>query len=126
MRISRTTILGLVALFGITQLTSAQSGAKAPPPPGKLVKQLGVDAQKPAPLPIMGAYVRDRVSVADPSGEISALSILTPQKPERLNPAPFSPWNLPDPFEHANVIRLRQPWPESFDLPLLIQPPTRR
>jgi hypothetical protein len=115
-------------LFGLVAMTLAavnfgQSGA---PPKAPLAKQYAVDVQKPVPLPILGAYVRDRVSVADPTLEISAIAILTPQAPWRLNPVPFSPWNLPDPFERANEIRLREPPPENTELPLFIVSPTRR
>ncbi len=95
-------------------------------PAGPLAKQLATDAQAAVPLPILGVQVRDRISVADPSMEISALSILREQKPQRLNPVAFSPWNLPDPFENAIVIRLREPWAEEPMPPLFVTPPTGR
>ena len=90
-----------------------------------LAKQQGVDVQSVPPLPILGNYVKDRVSLADPSWEVSGFLILSPQSPERLNSVPFSAWNLPDPFENAVVIRLREVWAETPDLPRFIVPPTR-
>jgi hypothetical protein len=116
-----------IVMLGVAGLAAVYFGAAAAQtPPGKLMKQPSVDVQKPTPLPVMGTYVRDRVSVADPSMEISAASILKPQKAERVVPAPFTPWNLPDPFEHAETIRLREPLPENTELPVFVAPLTRR
>ena len=110
---------------------AANVGAPAAPQPtvlpaGPLAKQLAANPQVAAPLPILGVQVRDRISVADPSMEISALSILREQKPQRLNAVAFSPWNLPDPFENAIVIRLRELWAEEPMPPLFVTPPTGR
>jgi hypothetical protein len=113
-------------VLGMATVTPISFGQAVAPPKGKLVKPISIDVQKPAPLPTLGAYVRDRVSVADPSAEISARSILKRQNPARLNPVPFAPANLPDPFEHAEAVRLRTPWPESPEPPLFVVPPTKR
>ncbi len=98
----------------------------APLQTGPLAKQLGTDVQPPIPLPILGAYLRDRASVADPSMEISAMSLVRDQKPERVNPVSFAPWNLPDPFETSLAIRLRELWPEQPTPPPFLLAPTAR
>lgn len=94
-------------------------------PAGSLAKEPGLDVRTPPPLPTFGTYVADRVSVADPSLEISVAQTRTPQQPARTAEVPFTPWNLPDPFENAEVVRLRQAWPESAEPPAF-QSPTRR
>lgn len=73
-----------------------------------------------------GQYVRDRASLADPTWEASMLLILDPKSPWRDAPLPFHPLNLPDPFEAANAVRLRSPWPETTELPRFVVPPTGR
>lgn len=106
-------------------------GEPSPPratalPAGPLAKQVVGELKSADLLPVLGAYVRDRVSLSDPSMEISAQSILTPQNPERLTPAPFMAWNLPDPFENATIVRLRAEWPEATEPPLSVGAATRR
>lgn len=93
---------------------------------GLLARQQAFELKTADPVPYLGLYVKDRISVTDPSMEISAQGILTPQNPERLAPAPFTPLNLPDPFEHATVVRLRTAWTEAAEPPLFLQQPTRR
>lgn len=95
-------------------------------PAGPLARQDGLDPLTPPPLPTLGNYVTDRVSVGEPSLDASVALTRTPQMPARTAEVPFTPWNLPDPFEHAAVVRLRQPWTESPDLPLFPVAPTRR
>lgn len=91
-------------------------------PDGLLYQQIVMDLKSAPPLPYLGAYVKDRISLADPTGEISAQAILKPQSPERANPAPFAPWNLPDPFENWLAIQLRDAWPEIAELPVWRKP----
>lgn len=91
-------------------------------PDGVLYQQIVLDSKSAPPLPFLGAYVKDRVSLADPTAELSAFAILRPLSPERSNPAAFSPWNLPDPFENGQAIQLREPWAEIVELPLWRKP----
>ncbi|MEI7683544.1 MAG: hypothetical protein WCL32_00845 [Planctomycetota bacterium] len=104
------------------------TGDREPPaemkvPPATLFVQ-------PDPVPeimgIFGQYVRDRVSLADPSWEASMSLILDPKMPWRDATLPFQAYNLPDPFESANTIRLRTPLPEAAELPRFGVPPTGR
>lgn len=111
-------------------LSELRVHAQAPPqvvlPAGPLAKQWAPDVKTPIPLPLLGGYVADRVSLADPSLEASVGLTREPQTPARAGEAPFSPWNLPDPFEHANTVRLRQPWPEDPNPPTFPVRPTSR
>lgn len=91
-----------------------------------LLKQYVVDMRKALELPALAVYAADRISLADPSLEISVQNSLRPPQPERVNQTPFSPWNIPDPFENAQTIRLRSPWAETPEPPLFVSPPTRR
>ena len=87
---------------------------------GQPVIQWAPDTRTPSPMPILAVYARDRASLADPSLEASVAATLTPQQPERLAPAAFSPANLPDPFEHAQTIRPSRPWPELHQMPAFL------
>lgn len=95
-------------------------------PTGLLAKQYVLELKADDSLPVLGAYVKDRVAVSDPTMELSARSILSAQNPERLTPVPFTPWNLPDPFEHVEAVRLRKVWAESPEPPAFLLPPTGR
>ena len=95
-------------------------------PAGELVKQWAPSAQEAPPLPIFGLYLKDRTSLADPSLEASTGMTRTPQSPARVGEVPFSPWNLPDPFENGTAIRLRDPWAENPLPPLFPNSPTRK
>lgn len=111
-------------------LIAAWFGTPEPPraivmPDGPLSKQPGLNAQATPPLPLIGQYARDRVSLADPSWEASMTMILLPQNPERVELAPFTPFNVPDPFENAMAVRLRETWAENPAPPRFITPPTR-
>jgi hypothetical protein len=91
-----------------------------------LVRLWGPDVQTPLPLPILGAAVRDRASLADPSLEASALATQGPVAVRRAEPVPFQPMNLPNPFEHAEAVRLRQPVEEQPAPPLTARPLSAR
>jgi hypothetical protein len=95
-------------------------------PAGELVKQWAPSAQQPPPLPMFGVYLKDRTSLADPSLEASTGMTRKPQSPARAGEVPFSPWNLPDPFENGTVIRLRDPWAENPLPPVFPNSPTRK
>ena len=95
-------------------------------PTGLLAKQYVLELKADDALPVLGGYAKDRVAVSDPTMELCARGILSAQNPERLIPVPFTPWNLPDPFEHVEAVRLRVVWAESPEPPAFLQPPTRR
>jgi hypothetical protein len=108
-------------------IASSAEGPKAPKlPAGELWRQWSPDAKTPPPLPILGKYAADRTSLADPTLETSVETTRTPQSPARAGAVPFAPLNLPDPFENATTIRLRQPWAENAEPPLFVIAPTRR
>ncbi|MCI0680743.1 MAG: hypothetical protein L0Y71_01450 [Gemmataceae bacterium] len=79
----------------------------------------------PLPLPILATAVRDRASLADPSLDASIAAAKAKIEPVRKQPVPFQAANLPDPFEHANTIRLRNPLDENPAPPLSVNPLTR-
>jgi hypothetical protein len=81
-------------------------------PAGAKIRWPSPDINQPIPLPILARQVMDRSSLDDPSAEASQAAALAPKVPDRTTPAPFLRLNLPDPFEHRNVIRLRTPPPE--------------
>jgi hypothetical protein len=95
-------------------------------PVGELVKQWAPSAAEAPPLPVFGLYLKDRTSLADPSLEASTGMTRTPQAPVRVGEVPFSPWNLPDPFENGTAIRLRDPWVENALPPFFPNSPTRK
>jgi hypothetical protein len=85
-----------------------------PPPlpadPGARV--VAPDPAEPPPLPVLAHYAPERQSLDDPTGDFSLRAALAAPPPERTGPAPFLRLTLPDPFEHAEVVRLRTPLPE--------------
>ncbi|MCI0380234.1 MAG: hypothetical protein L0215_21830 [Gemmataceae bacterium] len=61
----------------------------------------------PEPLPILAQPARDRVGLGDATIEFSLSAALGAVRAERAGPLPFTPFNLPDPFELSQAIRLR-------------------
>src|SRR4051812_47628898 len=94
----RTTAAGWLLLSLVTSL-SAEGPAPRP-------------RDNVPPLPIFGTYTKDQIPAADPSLEVSVALTKAPLAPARIGEVPFVPSNLPDPFENAETVRLRQPWPE--------------
>jgi hypothetical protein len=71
-----------------------------------LTKQSGPDPANPADVPILSAKpVPDRASLADPTVEFTARSVVSPTLPLRTQPAGFLRFNLPEPFEHSAAAR---------------------
>ena len=91
-------------------------------PAGPLVRLWSPDVNEPLPLPILGAAVRDRGSLADPSLEASVAATQAKLNPARTQAVPFQPQNLPDPFEHRQTVRLRQALDELPAPPLSLRP----
>ncbi len=92
-------------------------------PPGTLIRLQSRDIHQPIPLPVLGLMQPDRAPLTDPTVEASTAAALANAMPQRLTPAPFVRLNLPDPFEHAQAVRLRTPPPENATPPG-IQPRT--
>jgi hypothetical protein len=97
--------------------------AAAPPlparpdlPAGLLVNTRGPDANRPTALPAGGQPVPDRVPLDDPTADFSTRLATSAPAPDRSGPAPFVRVNLPDPFEHAAAVRLREPKAERPDV----------
>jgi hypothetical protein len=78
---------------------------------------------QPVPLPILARPATDRAPLTDPTPEVSLAAVLAAAVPVRTTPAPFVRLTLPDPFEHAQTVRLRTPPEEDPHPPLTIAPP---
>lgn len=79
-------------------------------PTGPLTRTEGRDMSKPAELPPLSPKpVADRASLADPTGEFTAASVVSPTLPLRTVPTGFVRINLPDPFENADSAKVRTP-----------------
>jgi hypothetical protein len=59
-------------------------------------------------LPTLAQPLPDRAPVTDPTVDISTKAAMVGSVSPRTTPAPFLRLNLPDPFEHRQVIRLRK------------------
>jgi hypothetical protein len=95
-------------------------------PTGPLLRLLSTDAREPLPLPILARPQKDRASLADPTLEASIAAALKPLTPARDKPLPFTPVNLPDPFEYIPAGQLRNPPEESVMPPYIpLRTPTR-
>jgi hypothetical protein len=93
---------------------------------GPLTKEPGPDTSKPADLPLLSAKpVPDRASLADPTAEFTARSVISPTLPLRTEMAGFVRFNLPDPFEHSEAARPRLVVPEDPNRALGTVPPPR-
>jgi hypothetical protein len=91
-------------------------------PSAPLLRLWSPDVNEALPLPILGSHIRDRASLADPSLEASVAATQTKLNPARTDPVPFRPLNVPDPFEHHQAVRLRNPLDESPQPPLSLRP----
>jgi hypothetical protein len=111
-------------------LLSFRQDAKVPARPelatAPLLRLLSPNVKEPLPLPILAQPVKDRASLADPTLEASIDAALQPLAPARTNPLPFTPQNLPDPFENVPAGQLRNPPEESASPPIIpLRTPTR-
>jgi len=74
--------------------------------------RLRVPAARPdelAPLPPMAQPLPDKAILADPTFAAARDAVLTAPLPQRRTPAPFLRLTLPDPFEHRDTVRLKNP-----------------
>lgn len=92
-------------------------GVELPTKP--LIKLPSVDAKTPLPIPILAQPAKDRAPLGDPSLDVSVDATLKPIAPKRERPVPFTPLNLPDPFENVRYGQLRNP-PEENPMPPVI------
>lgn len=76
---------------------------------GARVALSGRDVNVPAPLGWLGLPVPDRVPLDDPTAEASVQAALATVPPQRSDPVPFAPQNLPDPFQNAQTVKLKTP-----------------
>lgn len=96
-------------------------------PEQPLVRVPSIDLERPLPVPLLAIQVRDRTSTTDPSLDASVAAALSPQTPIRTQPTPFSPLNLPDPFELQEQVKPRVVVDESPQPPAILPlPPTLR
>lgn len=116
----------LVAPRGPHEVMPLVSFRDEPKPPkrvelttGPLLRLLSTNVKEPLPIPILGQPVKDRASLADPTLEASVDAALKPLAPARAQPLPFTPLNLPDPFENVSAGQLRNP-PDESDVPPVI------
>jgi hypothetical protein len=72
---------------------------------------------RPLDLPLLSQALPDRASLTDPTLPMSTKAAMRGKIPPRTTPAPFVRENLPDPFEHRQVIRLRKQ-PKEDQVPL--------
>ncbi len=79
---------------------------------GARVRLPSPDVNVPPPLPMLGVLTVDRVPIQDPTTEESTKAALAAPPPVRANALPFSPRNLPDPFENRDTVELRALPPE--------------
>ena len=91
--------------------------AKLPTKP--LIKLPTVDVHTPLPIPILAQPAKDRASLSDPAFGASLDATLKQIAPRRDRPVPFTPINLPDPFENVRYGQLRNP-PEENPMPPVI------
>jgi hypothetical protein len=90
-------------------------------PVGPRVRWTSPDVNQPIPLPILAGPVSDRISLDDPTGEISHSAALAQTVSDRTSPAPFLRLTLPEPFEHRQVVGLRGP-PKEDEVPFSVLP----
>ncbi len=88
-------------------------------PSKPLIKLPALDVHTPAPIPILAQPVKDRASLGEPAFEASLDAAMKHFNAIRDKPVPFTPLNLPDPFEHLRYGQLRNPPEENVTPPLI-------
>jgi hypothetical protein len=79
---------------------------------GALIELPRLDLSRPVPLGYLGLQLPDRVPLEDPTGDASVDAALAGNPPARVEPVPFAPQNLPDPFQNAQTVKVRTPLAE--------------
>jgi hypothetical protein len=108
-------------------LDTADPKAPAPRklPEARRIRLPAVDVDDPLPLPVLGQALPDRAPLTDPTADISRKAAVAASVAARATPFPFLRINLPDPFEHKQVIRLRKPPAEGLPKNAGSQPPAK-
>jgi hypothetical protein len=104
-------------LVAYREESSAPASVQLPTQP--LLKVPSADVNKPLPIPILAQPTKDRASLAEPAFDVSLEMTLKKITPVRDKPVPFTPLNLPDPFEHLRYGQLRNPPEESATPPVI-------
>ncbi len=78
-------------------------------PTKPLIRLPEVDVASPAAIPILSRPVKDRASLGDPAFDVSLEATMKAFAVVRDLPVPFTPINLPDPFENVRYGQLRNP-----------------
>jgi hypothetical protein len=101
-------------LLTVRDESPAPTAVQLPAQP--LIRLPSLDVQTPLPIPILARPQKDRASLGDPAVEASLDAAMKRFTPRRDQPVPFTPLNLPDPFEHVRTGQLRNP-PEENPMP---------
>jgi hypothetical protein len=96
----------------LDQLISPQLPESPYLPVGPRLRVPSPDVNEPIPLPVLAGLVPDRAALDDPTIEASLAAALALSPPLRATAIPFVRFVLPNPFEHRETIRLREPPPE--------------
>ncbi len=79
------------------------------------------------PLKRMAKPLPDRAPTVDPAKEASAELAVRAPMPNRSRPVPFTPVNIPDPFERWEAARFGKALPEEpMPVTRLLTPPRKR
>lgn len=108
------------ALVAFQDKTKTPGQPELPTKP--LIKLPSVDVHTPLPIPILARPAPDRAALGEPGFEASLDAALKRWTPTRDRPVPFTPMNLPDPFEHRRYGQLREV-PEENAVPPVIPIP---
>jgi hypothetical protein len=110
-------ILAGVPLVSYRDATPAPQQVELPTKP--LIRLPSLDLHTPLALPILAQAAKDRASLAEPAFKASVDAAMKRLTPTRDKPLPFTPLNLPDPFEHQCYGELRNPPSESTTPPVV-------
>lgn len=95
-------------------------------PVGPRLRVPSPDVDEPIPLPILASPAQDRAALDDPTLEASLAAALALSPPLRATVVPFVRLVSPNPFEHRETIKLRQPPAEdSSPVTATPRPPAR-
>jgi hypothetical protein len=104
-------------------LNSHQGHTPAPQPvelpTQPLIRLPSLDLHTALAIPILAQAAKDRASLAEPAFDASLAAAMKRFTPVRDKPVPFTPLNLPDPFEHVRYGELRHPPSEDPMPPVL-------
>jgi hypothetical protein len=95
-------------------------------PTQPLIQLPSADVDAPLPVPILARPKQDRAALDDATMEASQAAALERVRSRRMEPVPFAPVNLPDPFENIRTGGLHHPPAEQVQPPAVpIRTPAR-